>query len=86
MKISTWGKLGLGKITVRGTRSDDVVRSLERRHGLQCCGGPRDDGYDVVRGVRVAHHYEVSLGTPCRGGGWSPSGSVWFSIPIRDAE
>jgi len=62
---------------------DAVVRSVERTTGLQVCGGPRSDGYAVERGHKTAAHYQMTLGRPCRGGGWSPEAELWVSIPVE---
>lgn len=59
-----------------------VVRSLERRTGLSVCAGPRSEGTALEQGEPSENHYAVTLGRPCRGGGWTPEAEVWFSIPV----
>ncbi len=59
---------------------DAVARSLERRTGLVCCAGPRDEG--IEKGKDPRRHYSLTLGRPVRGGGYCPEGEVWFGIPV----
>lgn len=85
--IVLWGKgldaVGLPReITVRG----DVTTSLERRTGLVICGGPRSEGVALNAGKPSARHYACTLGSPCRGGGWTPRAEVWWSEPIGEEE
>lgn len=61
---------------------DRVVASLERRSGLACCAGPRDDGTALLHGRPVAYHYTIMLGSPCPGGGWTPRGQVWIALEV----
>lgn len=81
MEISTWGKMGLGRIRVRG----DVGASIARRHGLimvtcredvrevcRQCGNTRSVIFQGTLGSRIARRY---------GGGYSVSGQVWWSEP-----
>lgn len=89
-KYTTWGRgdVPRGGYAVARDGEDAVeavIRSMERKSRLQRCGGPRGEGTAVHRGVPTARHYAVTLGTPCRGGGWTPRAEVWFAIPITAA-
>ena len=90
IKISVWGKgtknLRLANYAVAQdgeARIDAVARSVERTTGLVVCGGPARDGREVEGGRTVAHHYHMTLGTRCRGGGYSPEVELWVSIPVE---
>ena len=84
--VSTWGKMGIGKIRVRrdvcGFDVDAVRKSIERRTGLSFCGGPRHDGTSLDgRGQPESRHYQGTLGRHLRTGGYSVEGELWFAIP-----
>lgn len=83
--MQTWGKLGLGEIRVRIQNwqysEEAVAASISRRLGLVWCGGPRNEGTALNRGRPESHHYAGTLGKPCRGGGYTPKGEIWFAIP-----
>lgn len=58
-----------------------VRRAIERASGyaVATC---RHDGSAVDGRDRVtATHYELTLGTPMRSGGYSVAGSLWVAIP-----
>jgi len=59
------------------TGIEAVLDNLCRASGLRVCGC-RSDGYDPRDGTET---YQVSLGTPCRSGGYTPewSGFVYVS-------
>lgn len=60
-----------------------VIRSIESLNGATCCAGPQDQGTSLDRyGDPEAHVYSFALGHPVRGGGYSPIGQVWVSIPV----
>jgi len=91
--FSVWGwgsaaKLGLtdGKVRVaEGERPiDKVVARLQRDSGLVCCAGPRDEGVNLEDDVVVSRQWVLTSGRPCRGGGFTPEGEVWVSIPPLD--
>ena len=71
-------------ICTDGDELGAVSRSIERRLGLQWCGGPRHDGFSVECGVKTQAIYVGTLGTPCKrsGGGWNPEGEIWFAIEV----
>jgi hypothetical protein len=90
--FSTWGRR-VDRVTIasyaieRDGRYgiDAVVASIERSSGLCVCGGPRWDGDNCERGRRVASHYQITLGRPCSGGGYTPVAGLWVSIPTGGA-
>jgi hypothetical protein len=89
IKISTWGKMGLGTITVRvpsdgyTTECQAIASSIERRTGLSFCGGPRNEGASMdSHGRPESTHYQGTLGRPCRTGGYSVEGEIWFAVPV----
>ena len=88
----TWGRgpgSGLDAVAVAESYESHiaaVVRSLERRTGLVCCGGPKGEGTALHKGKPEAHHYCVTLGSPCRGGGYTPRAEIWIAIPIGGAK
>ncbi len=58
--------------------SMDAMRAaLCERTGLSFCGGPRVDTMDPAT---LDYTYQATLGTPCRGGGYTPEAEVWFVI------
>lgn len=61
---------------------DRVIALLERRTGLWCCAGPKDEGTAISHGEPYAHHYSVTFGSPCPGGGFTPRGQVWISLEV----
>jgi len=79
--VSTWGKMGLGEIRVRvdeyASESQSAARSIERRTGLEFCGGPRHDGTS-----QGSCHYHGTLGEHLRTGGYSVVGEIWFAIGL----
>ena len=87
--FTAWGN-GLDKIYVPSWATGDdcdygveaVVKAFERKNGLSCCAGPRDEGSVMERGVCVARHYAFTLGQHLRSGGYSPRAEVWISIPV----
>lgn len=87
ISVNTWGKRGLGCISVRVADTDiepiDAVRrSVERRTGLRVCGC-RSDGTALDRkGQPESRHYQMTLGLPCRTGGYSVEGEIWAAIPV----
>ena len=90
INYSLWGdakKLGLrdGYALSDGFSSDidRVVNSLEWRSGLEKCGGPQNQGVAFGVNGSVYHHYSVTLGELCPGGGWTPKGQVWIAIGVR---
>lgn len=94
LDVSAWGvavgRLGLvpGAFRVRRTGSDftdvaAVVRSVERRTRLRVCGGPCSQGTALDgRGHSTAHQYSMTLGRPCRTGGYSVVAELWVSIKL----
>jgi hypothetical protein len=83
----TWGSAAPQDGYVLVTDGDNdvvgkVVAKIMRDSRLVCCAGPRSDGTRLERGEPVEHHYQITLGKPCPGGGWTPEGEVWFSIPV----
>jgi len=85
IKVSTWGKLGLGHITVRvrdgETGCEAAVRSIERRTRLAHFGGPCPQGSSVSSGTITDSQYSMTLGVPARPTGISVRGEIWFSVP-----
>jgi hypothetical protein len=62
-----------------------AVRSIERRLGLVCCGGPQDQGSSLSGGIETSHHYSITLGSKVPrkfGGGFSVHAQVWFAIQV----
>jgi hypothetical protein len=90
---SIWGigayRLGLtASYAIMGpadmTRAAAVIRSLERRTGLVCCGS-HNDGTDLgSRGQPVARHYRLTLGRRAPGGGYIPAAEIWFKISVHE--
>ena len=65
------------------SRADAVVRAICRSTRLWVCAGPRSEGSALEKGKVTAHLFAMTLGTPCRGGGYSPVAEVWFSLPAE---
>ncbi len=66
--------------------SDAVARAIARKSGLQVAT-LRPDGTALDRhGDPESHHYQMTLATPCPGGGWTPQAEVWFAIPVEATE
>ena len=89
IKFTTWGRkaseLNFASYAVcqeHETPIEAVSRSIERSTGLTICAGPRNDGTAMENNEPVANHYQLALGTPCRGGGYSPEAEVWVSVPV----
>jgi len=89
VSFTTWGRRARGLSFAQYAVAQDyeakieaVVRSIQRTTGLVCCAGPRYDGMTLEKGKRCAIHYQITLGTPCRGGGFTPKAKVWISIPV----
>ena len=84
--VSTWGQRLNGgqyhlddEITVRPhvdeTWDEATKRSLERRTGYQMVTWRADSS------TAASIIYQGTLCDPCPGGGWTPRGEVWASIP-----
>jgi len=94
IEFSAWGargrKLVFPKYAMRAadyvSASGVVAAAIARKNDLQVvtvCG----DGTALDRhGKPLSHHYQATFGTPCRGGGWTPEASCWFSIPVKKEE
>jgi hypothetical protein len=91
IEVATWGRFGshdpLGTIRVRidphtFSVPHATAESIARRLRLAVASGPRDEGTAIERGAPVSHHYAVTLGRPCRGGGYTPEAEVWFAVPV----
>lgn len=61
--------------------ADAVATAIARKSGLQVVT-MRSDGHGVTRGEIDSHHYVMTLGTLCPGGGYTPEAEVWFAIPV----
>ena len=64
------------------SRVEAVKRSVERQlaaDGLTVCSWVSDGRSPD------ADHYYATCGTPCRGGGMTPRGRIWISVPRVDA-
>lgn len=88
MTVHTWGRSGIGDITVRWRKGEETpceaaVRSIERRTGLRVCGGPCPQGQSFSHGKVESNHYSATLGTWSRFGGYDVRGEVWFAIPVQ---
>lgn len=70
-----------------GSKLSAVLSSLERRTGLLCCAGPKDEGMELSHNRPVARHYCCTLGRPMRlngrPDGYSVVAQVWFSILVE---
>ncbi len=90
VSFQSWGSAAPGNgyilLDIEGHESvsDVIARSIERRTGLQWCGGPRSDGRAVSAGETESYHFTGTLGRPCPGGGWTPEGECWFSYTPPD--
>ena len=40
----------------------------------------RSDGQGITNGETDSYHYQMTLGRPCPGGGWTPKAEIWFAI------
>jgi hypothetical protein len=89
--FSAWGR-GLDRLELPAyamldglhSSADCVYAAIARRNRLHVCGGPRSDGVQLNRyGDPEARHYQATLGTACRGGGFTPVAEVWISIPVK---
>lgn len=85
INFSAWGRgvwkapaFALGK---EGEEAAAVARAIARKSGVELVT-LRSDGTSRANGVVDSRHYVASFGTPCRGGGWSPTAEVWFAIPV----
>ena len=82
---TTWGK-GLVPPSGYALREEweqpieAVIRSMERKSGMQRCGGPCNQGTALERGIPISRHWSLTMGRPCKGGGWTPEAEVWVSI------
>lgn len=56
-------------------RSCAVARAIARRAGLVVVTLTQD-GWEP----NGTTHFHATLGTPCRGGGWTPQAEVWFAV------
>lgn len=90
--VSTWGRTKvfepLGSIKVRISTDDEsalhaVVRSIERRTGLVAIT-TKSEGWEVMGGQAVSHHWVATLGTTLPSGGWMPEREIWFAINTED--
>ena len=58
------------------TNADAAAAAIARKNSLHVCGGPQHE-HKTPEGDHV---YRATLGWPSRGGGFSVSGEIWFSI------
>jgi hypothetical protein len=59
------------------TGLDAVRRAIARRTGLAVCS-TSPQGVSLPERER---HYQITLGQPCPGGGYSVEGEMWIAIP-----
>ena len=89
--FSAWGKradeLDLPAYAMRrddgyGDDIEAVCRAIERttRLDVVTC---RPDGTSLSKGKSDARHYQMTLGRPCPGGGWTPEAEIWVAIPYQ---
>lgn len=57
-----------------------VAAAIARRAGLHVVT-MRPDCSRLEGGVVVGDQYQITLGRPCPGGGWTPEGEVWIDVP-----
>ncbi len=87
--FSTWGpradELDLPAYAMRRDDGDEIgaiCRAIERttRLDVVTC---RPDGVSLSRGKPDSRHYQLTLGRPCPGGGWTPKAEIWVAIPCE---
>jgi len=64
-----------------------VAQAIARKSGAEVCGQVRPDGYSRSGGLQpesgggvYCAQFTCTIGTPVRGGGWSPVAEVSFKI------
>ncbi len=67
---------------IYGGEREWVCRAIERKTGLHVVTC-RPDGVSQCKDLPDSRHYQLTLGRPCRGGGWSPEAELWVAIPVR---
>lgn len=89
IKVSTWGRRGLGTITVRveegESRREAAARSIARRTGLTVATC-QSQGTAMVGNKAESHHFQMTLGRHQRTGGYSVEGEIWMAIPAGEAD
>jgi hypothetical protein len=63
------------------TPIEAVCRAIGRKNRGLVVANCRRDLSEVDRhGRTISQHYELTLGRPCKGGGYNVHGSVWLAI------
>lgn len=84
--VSTWGRLGLGDITVRWRSGEEsqveaAVRSICRRRRLSAWSAC-PQGTSLRDGRPESHHYSMTLGRYVDNHSMSVAGEIWFAVPV----
>jgi len=58
------------------TKADAIVESIARKNHRQVIT-LRSDGYAMPGHIP---HWQCTIGTPCRGGGFTPTSELWFAV------
>jgi len=59
-----------------------ICRAIHRKSGLHVITC-RPDGYNIERDQLTEAHFELTLGDPCPGGGWTPRAERWIGVPVQ---
>lgn len=59
--------------------SDIIADAIARKNGLAVCAGPKSERISMSSGEPDEYIYQMTLGKPCKTGGYSVVSPVWFS-------